>query len=67
MCVDECVGDASVAEELHDVEYVFGLVIFHRGFPVAKSVCARYEKFDSDGRQECHKVQLDAATEHHDE
>ena len=35
MCVDECVGDASVAEELHDVEYVFGLVIFHRGFPVS--------------------------------
>ena len=38
MCVDKCVGDASVAEELHDVEYVFGLVIFHRGFPVAEGV-----------------------------
>jgi len=27
-----------VAEELHDVEDVFGLVIFHRGFPVAEGV-----------------------------
>ncbi len=38
MGVDEGVLDASVSEDLHYVEDVFGAVIFHRGFPVAESV-----------------------------
>ena len=38
MGVDEGVFDVSVSEELHDVEDVFGFVIFHCGFPVSECV-----------------------------
>jgi len=36
--VDEGVLDASVSEDLHDVEDVFCAVVFHGCFPVAKGV-----------------------------
>ena len=37
LCVDECVFDVSVAEELHDVKQV-SLMVFHCGFPMTKGV-----------------------------
>lgn len=36
--VDEGVFDVFVSEESHDVENILGLMVFHGGFPVAKSV-----------------------------
>jgi len=36
--VDECVFAVSVADELHYVKQVFGLVVFHCGLSMAKSV-----------------------------
>lgn len=38
--VFEGVCDASVAEDLHYVEYVSGFVVFNCGFPVAERVKA---------------------------
>jgi hypothetical protein len=36
--VDEGVFDVFVAEQAHDVEDVFGSVVFHGGFPVSEGV-----------------------------
>ena len=36
--VDQRVFDVFVAEQLHNVDYVFGFMVFHSGFPVAESV-----------------------------
>jgi hypothetical protein len=36
MGVDEGVLNASVAEDSHDVEDVFGFLVFHGGFEVSK-------------------------------
>ena len=38
LCVDEGVVDVFVAEDLHDVEDVFGFVVFHCCFVVAECV-----------------------------
>ena len=38
LSVDQGVFDVFVAEKLHDVEDVFGLVVFGGGFPMAESV-----------------------------
>lgn len=36
--VDERIVDVFVSQHFHDVENVFGFVVFHGGFPVAESV-----------------------------
>ena len=36
--IDQRVVDASVSQDLHNVEDVFRFVVFHRGFVVSKSV-----------------------------